>query len=90
MAVALHAAAADWADGVRHVPAILVTVAAEGGVVTICAAVMGRQGIHRRSAQQAGQQRVVGAAQHQHILRAELLPHRRDASPHRDPRAAAY
>ena len=81
MAVALHAAAADWADGIRHVPAILVMVTVEGGVVAVRAAVVGRQGIYRRSAQQAGQQRVVGAAKHQHILRAELLPHRRDAPP---------
>ena len=64
MAVALHAAAADWADGVRHVPAILVMVTVEGGVVAVRAAVVGRQGIHRCGAQQAGQQRIVGAAQY--------------------------
>ena len=81
MAVALHAAAADWADGVRHVPAILVMVTVEGSIVTVVAAVVRRQGIHRCGAQQAGQQRVVGTAKNQHILRAELLPQCRDAPP---------
>ena len=42
---------------------------------------LGRQGIHRCGAQQAGQQRVVGTAKNQHILRAELLPQCRDAPP---------
>ena len=90
MPVALHAAAADRASDVRHVPAILVMVTVEGGVVAVRAAVVGRQGIHRRGAQQTGQQRVVGAAQHQHVLWAELLPQRRNAPPQGHPCAVAH
>ena len=51
---------------------------------------LGRRGIHRCGAQQAGQQRVIGAAQRQNVFWAELLPHRRDAPPQGHPRAAAH
>ena len=60
------------------------------GICILSAEGRKREGIHRCGAQQAGQQRVIGAAQRQNVFWAELLPHRRDAPPQGHPRAAAH
>ena len=87
MTVRNHRCAAFGAGEVGQVPSVI-RVGIEAQVVAVGAMVVGRQRVYRRRTQQMRQQRVVGAAQHQHAVLSERPPQRRRAVPHGQQRPA--